>query len=82
MIENFDDFRTLFFHKQLASAQRNAYKQHKTVEHLRGKVLIEVDFKQKIKIGMSPRQITAEFYDQQERTCFSLFGILFEKMFF
>jgi hypothetical protein len=39
--------------------QRIAYNDHhKCFEDLFGKILIEVDFKQKIVIGMSPRQIS------------------------
>ena len=31
-------------------------------------LFIEIDWKQKIKIGMSPRQVSREFYSQQQRT--------------
>lgn len=36
---------------------------------LKNNILIEVDFKQKIKIGMSPRQVNTEYYNQQDRSC-------------
>lgn len=31
-----------------------------------------MDFKQKIKIGLSPRQVGPEFYDQKEVTCLGI----------
>ena len=36
---------------------------------LRNKILIEMDFKQKIVIGRSPRQVNEEYYKQVQRTC-------------
>jgi hypothetical protein len=56
----------------LAREQREAYKNHHTVEILRNNILIEMDFKQKIKIGLSPRQVGPEFYDQKEVTCLGI----------
>lgn len=73
VIQELDNYDTLLFHKNIAKAQRNAYNEHRTVEHLRDKILIELDYKQKIKIGLSPRQITAEYYNQEERTCLGKF---------
>lgn len=71
------NFLTILFHKNVANAQRQAYSNHKTVEYLgRDKIVIEADFKQKIKIGLSPRQISSEYYEQQERSCLG-FGVYF-----
>lgn len=64
-----DDYETISFHKLIAKAQRNAYKNHLNAENLKNKILIEIDYKQKIKIGFSPRQITREYYEQKERSC-------------
>ena len=41
-------------------------------------LFIELDWKQKIKIGMSPRQVSREFYNQQSRTILG-FGVYFIK---
>ena len=64
-----EEYITIIFHKNVAKSQREAYKKHLTLPELRNKILIELDYKQKIKIGMSPRQISSEYYEQKERTC-------------
>lgn len=69
VLENLEDYEAIVFHKSVAKAQRAAYKEHLTVDGLRNKVMIEIDFKQKIKIGMGPRQVSSEYYNQQERSC-------------
>jgi hypothetical protein len=43
--------------------------QHKIKEKLRNKILLEIDFKQKIVIGLSPRQVNEEYYKQVQRIC-------------
>lgn len=65
-------FDYILFHKNIAKAQREAYKRDRTnVELLKNKIMIEVDFKQKIIIGFGPRQINTEYYDNRNRlrTC-------------
>ena len=50
--------KALIFHKNVAYFQRQAFNdQHKIKEKLRNKILLEIDFKQKIVIGLSPRQV-------------------------
>ncbi len=51
------------------------------VDLLRNKILIEVDYKQKIVIGMSPRQVSGEYYNQEQRSCLGMvkFKFYFEK---
>ena len=62
--------KALIFHKNVAYFQRKAYNDHHTIkEKLRNKLMIEFDFKQKIVIGMSPRQVNDEYYNQVQRTC-------------
>jgi hypothetical protein len=57
-------------HRRIAKIQRNAYNaQRKNIDLLRNKILIDVDFKQKITIGLSPRQVSTEYYEQEKRTC-------------
>lgn len=64
------DYEAILFHKNVAKCQRLAYNNHrKNLEELRGKLLIELDFKEKIKIGMSPRQVSREFYEQISVSC-------------
>jgi hypothetical protein len=63
-------FKALIFHKNVAFFQRQAFNdQHKIKEKLQNKILIEIDFKQKIVIGLSPRQVNEEYYKQVQRTC-------------
>jgi hypothetical protein len=48
----------LIFHKNVAFFHRKAYNEHGQVkDNLRDKLLIEFNKKQKIVIGMSPRQV-------------------------
>jgi len=76
-IEFSKDYDSILFHKHIASAQRNAYNfQRKNVENLKNKILIEVDFKQKVTIGLSPRQVSSEYYNQITRSCLGKFELL------
>jgi hypothetical protein len=60
----------LMFHKMISISQRVAYNQQREDKKLLEKnILIDLDYKQKIVIGMSPRQVNREFYDQKEVTC-------------
>lgn len=71
-IENVDCYDAIEFHKNVARCQRIAYNEHrKNADVLRGKIMIEVDFKQKIVIGLGPRQVNSEYYEQQQRSCLS-----------
>ncbi len=56
-------------HKVNASIQREAYTfQRNSKEFLKNKVFIDLDFKQKIIIGLSPIQVNSEFYNLENRT--------------
>lgn len=70
-IENLHSYEAIEFHKNVAECQRLAYNEHhKNVEALRGKIMIDVDFKQKIVIGMGgQRQVNSQYYEQAERSC-------------
>lgn len=76
LFEKLELFDSLVFHKKIAKVQQTAYKMCLKVEHLKNKILIELDFKQKIKIGLSPRQVSSEYYDQVERLCLGLFKLI------
>jgi hypothetical protein len=68
-------FEVVLGHRMIASTQRNSYNlQRKNKESLKNQLLIEVDFKQKIAIGISPRQINKEYYTQELRSCLG-FGV-------
>ena len=45
----------------------------KDVNLLKNNILIEIDFKQKILIGTSPRQVNSEYYNQELRGLLSIF---------
>ncbi|RNA26241.1 hypothetical protein BpHYR1_013587 [Brachionus plicatilis] len=77
LLSNLKDYEIVSFHKNIAKAQRIAYNKHHTsFDELKDKIMIEVDFKQKIVIGMSPRQVNSEYYSQISRTCLG-FGVYF-----
>jgi hypothetical protein len=72
-------FKALIFHKNIAFFQRKAYNIQRTNnDFLTQILLIEIDFKQKIVIPMSPRQVNAEFYKLQQRSCLSKFIFAFK----
>lgn len=64
--------KALIFHKNLAKSQRMAYSNHMKSSFLKDKIMIVLDFKQKILIGMSPRQINDEYYNQKQRSCLGM----------
>jgi 3-hydroxy-3-methylglutaryl CoA synthase len=69
-IELISDYEQILFHQNVSKLQRECYnKHHNSVQNLKNKILIELDFKQRIKIGMSPRQIGQEYYEQESRSC-------------
>ncbi len=47
---------------------------------MQNKILIELDFKQKFVIGLSPRQVNEEYYKQVQRSCLGF--VFFSKIFF
>ena len=55
----------------MAKSQREAYDNHrKNPDALRNKIMIVMDFKQKIIIGMSKDQVNQEYYKQEQRVFF------------
>jgi hypothetical protein len=71
LITDLHDIRAILFHKNVAQSQRQAYNEHQSPTFLKNKIMIEADYKEKIKIGLSPRQISKEFYKQEQRSCLS-----------
>ena len=58
IIDNLNDYEAINFHKNISECQRLAYnRDRKNLELLRNGILIEIDFKQKVTIGLSPRQV-------------------------
>ena len=71
-IAKLENYLTVCGHKDVANAQRDAYNnQRKNKEILKQCILIEADYKQKISIGLSPRRVNKEYYNQENslRTC-------------
>ena len=63
-----ESFEAIIFHRNIARCQKEAYKRDRTqVDRLKNKIMIEVDFKQKILIGYGPRQLNSEYYDKRNR---------------
>lgn len=64
-----DYYDAILYHKNIARAQREAYNRDRTdVDVLRNKIMIDVDFKQKIVLGAGPREINSDFYDSRNRS--------------
>ena len=69
-IDILNDYEAILFHKNIAKCQRQAYnRDRKDIELMKKSILIEIDFKQKITIGLSPRQLSKEYYNQDARSC-------------
>ncbi len=69
-IERLLNFEAVVEHQKNASEQRSSYNfQRKDREFLRNKILIDLDYKQKIVIGLSPVQPNSEYYNLDNRTC-------------
>ena len=70
MITIVENYIVVLAHRDIADVQRRAYNsQRKDKEALKMQILIEADYKQKIVIGLSPRQINLEYYNQEQRSC-------------
>ena len=62
-IKEMENLRTIEFHRTIAKNQRTAYNSYRHyVTKLDGKLLIEVDFKQKIILGEGPRKLNEEWF--------------------
>ena len=73
-VDDLNDYDAILYHKYVARCQRLAYNKHcNNIEELQNKILIELDFKQKIVIGLSPRQVSKEYYNQQAASCLGKF---------
>lgn len=66
------DYETLLFHKNVSKIQKQAFQNHLKLDNLKGKLLIELDYKQIIKLGLSPHQVTHEYYKQKKRSCLGI----------
>lgn len=70
IVDRLENILIVYEHRKIAENQREAYNmQRKNKELLKTNILIEVDFKQKIAIVLSPMQINKEYYRQEVRTC-------------
>lgn len=66
--EKINKLKLIKYHKQIAKRQRQSYNNMLIdVNLFEEGILIEMDFKQKVLIGMSPRQVSSEYYKQQLR---------------
>ena len=71
--------KLLDYHYSVANLQRKSYVESKN-NLKNGQLFIEMDFKQKIRIGMSPRQINSEFFKQRLRFVLGI-GLYYKKNF-
>lgn len=75
VMESLDDLETLEYHRSIAEKQRSSYKTMKD-NLAKDTLFIELDYKEKLKIGLSPVQISKEFYSQKQRSLLG-FGVYF-----
>ena len=69
--------KEIAFHKSIASRQRISYNESRSnVEFLKRALILDIDFKQKVTIGMGPRQVNKEYYNQIQLSVFGV-GIFF-----
>ena len=74
-ISQIEDIVAIQFHRKIAKIQRDANnKNKKDITTLQNSLLIEVDFKQKIVIGSSPRQVSTEYYNHYNQIQKSFLG--------
>ena len=58
IIEKIKDYQEVEFHRSIAKRQRNVYnEQRNDVELLKNNVLVEFDFKEKIKTPIGPKEV-------------------------
>lgn len=78
-INEMENLKTIEFHRSIVKSQRCAYNTHRhDVDELNGKILIEMDFKQKIILGEGPRQLNEEWFNKIKKQVVLLgFGIYF-----
>ena len=63
------ELMSIQFHRKIANIQRESYnKMRKDPDTLKDTILIELDFKQKIIIGKSPRQVSTEYFNPIQKT--------------
>lgn len=78
-LKKIDDLKSIEHHKLIAQKQRTAYNRDRlNPNYLNDKIVIDIDFKQKIVLGSSPRQLNSEFYEAGTKKAICLgFGINF-----
>jgi hypothetical protein len=70
-------FKSVIYHKSIAIRQRNSYNNERlSPDLLNGKIVIEIDYKAKMLLGLGPRQLNSEFYEADKKKVYVLgFGI-------
>lgn len=77
------DYKEVIFHKETADRQRRSYNEMRTDEELLKKnILIDIDFKEKIIIGMGPNQRNKDFYNYQKRSLLGIFKFTINYFFY
>jgi hypothetical protein len=55
--------------KKIADIQRNSYNEMKNdIQLISESILIEIDYKQKIHLGIGPTNTSGDFYEEQQRS--------------
>ena len=83
IILKINDLKSIEFHKSIAKRQREVYNKlrdntkMRDKKLLKGKILIELDYKSKIRLGIGPRQLNKEFFLSTKKVSCLGFGIYY-----
>ena len=69
ILDKINELMAIQFHRRIAKIQRDSYnKMKKDLILSKETILIDLDFKQKIVIGASPRQVNIEYFNQVQKS--------------
>ena len=77
-LKRINDLSSIEYHRSIAKQQRTAYNYLRSDPNLlENKIMIELDYKSKVRLGVVPRQPNNEFYLSQKKVSCLGFGIYY-----
>ena len=71
IFDKINDLKEVSYHKSIANRQRKTYnEQRSNTDLLENKILIDIDYKQKIILGEGSRQLNSEFFQGNKKNAF------------
>ena len=78
ILDKINDLKSIEFHKEIARRQREIYnKTREKPSYLKGNILIELDYKSKIRLGVGPRQLNKEYFLSTKKVSCLGFGVYY-----